>query len=359
MTMNLAGELSRYALSLGYADLDERTVHSVKQRLVDSLGCGLGAFAAAPVRNARAFALEHPSGASTILGTTPDVAAFVNGAMVRYFDFNDGYIGLETGHPSDNIPACLAVAESEAATGEDLIVATALAYEIQCRFQDAANLHRRGWDHVNYLLLSSTVAAGRLMRLSEEQLTQAINIAMNSHIAMRQARSGKLSHWKACSGPNAARNGIVSASLARHGLTGPSPIFEGDMGFMKQITGAFSIDTAAFGTRANPSDEVLAFMGRISVTEDPTLTAMLPRYIPNRVTVRLSTGDVLTEEVLDVPGGARVPVTDGQLEDKFHGLLRPFASDAQRASILSHAWGVERAPCLAPLFASMTLACRI
>jgi 2-methylcitrate dehydratase len=455
MTMNLAGELSQYALSLRYSDLSEHALHTVKQRLAESLGCGLGAFAAVPARNARAFAQAHPSAASTVLGTTqtttPDVAAFVNGTMVRYFDFNDAYIGLEGGHPSDNIPACLAVAESEGATGEELVVAIVLAYEIQCRFQDAANLHRRGWDHVNYVLLSSVIAAGRLMRLSEQQLTEAINIAMNSHIAMRQVRSGKLSQWKGSSAPNAARNGIVSASLARHGFTGPSPVFEGEMGFMNQITGIFSVDTNEFGNRGNQSyaisrtltklfpasgqtqtaiwaalavrdripnldtidvvhiettrvgydragkdpekwqpttretadhslpytvaralvdgtittetynedaisnAEVLTFMERISVREDPALTAMFPEYLPNRVTVRLTTGQVLTEEVLDAPGGARVPATDTQFEDKFHGLLRPFASDAQRASILSHAWGIEKLPDLAPLFASMTL----
>jgi 2-methylcitrate dehydratase PrpD len=49
--------------------------------------------------------------------TTPDIAAFVNGTMVRYFDFSDAYISLETGHPSDNVHACLAVAESEGPNG--------------------------------------------------------------------------------------------------------------------------------------------------------------------------------------------------------------------------------------------------
>jgi 2-methylcitrate dehydratase len=380
--------------------------------------------------------------------TTPDIAAFVNGTMVRYFDFSDAYISLETGHPSDNVPACLAVAESEGANGEELLIAIVLGYEIQCRFQEPANLHRRGWDHVNYVLLSSAIAAGRLMRLSEQQLTEAINIALNSHIAMRQARSGTLSDWKACAAPNAARNGIVCASLAKHGLTGPSPIFEGDMGFMKQITGDFSIDTEEFGNKGNQSyaisrvrtkllpasgqtqtaimaaltlrhripnletleavhietnrlgyergskdpekwrpttretadhslpytvaralldgvintetykddaissSEVLTFMERITVQEDPALTAMLPKHMANRVTVRLTTGQALTEEVLDLPG---LPVTDAQLEAKFHRLLRPLVSDAQRASILSQLWDIDQLPDLAPLFRSMTL----
>jgi 2-methylcitrate dehydratase len=121
MIVDLAGELSECAVSLRYSDLSKHAVHTAKQRLVDSLGCGLGAVAAVPARNGRAFAREYPCAASTILGTTqattPDVAAFVNGTMVRYFDYNDGYIGKEVGHPSDNIPAWMAVAESEGASG--------------------------------------------------------------------------------------------------------------------------------------------------------------------------------------------------------------------------------------------------
>lgn len=125
--MPLAEDLSSYAVSLRYSDLSTAAIHTVKQRLVDSIGCGLGAFDALPSRNGRAFAEAHPSTAATVLGTTqtttPDVAAFVNGTMIRYFDFNDGYIGKEVGNPSDNIAACLAVAESQQASGEDLLLA--------------------------------------------------------------------------------------------------------------------------------------------------------------------------------------------------------------------------------------------
>ncbi|WP_413105831.1 MmgE/PrpD family protein [Streptomyces sp. Inha503] len=130
-----------------------------------------------PSRNGRAFAAAHPSTAATVLGTTrttaPDVAAFVNGTMIRHFDFNDGYVGKEVGHPGDGIAACLAVAESQRAFGEDLVLAIVLAYEIQCGFQEAAALHPRGWDHVNYVLLSLVVAAGRLMGLSQQRLIEA------------------------------------------------------------------------------------------------------------------------------------------------------------------------------------------
>jgi 2-methylcitrate dehydratase len=453
--MSLAEDLSSYAVSLRYSDLGTVAVHTVKQRLVDSIGCGLGAFDALPSRNGRAFAAAHPSTAATVLGTTqtttPDAAAFVNGTMIRYFDFNDGYIGKEVGHPSDNIAACLAVAESRKASGEDLLLAIVLAYEIQCGFQDAAALHPRGWDHVNYVLVSSVVAAGRLMGLSRQQLTEAINIAVNGHIALRQVRAGSLSQWKGCSAPDAARNAIVAAQLARHGFTGPSPIFEGETGFMNQITGVFSLDVGEFGNRDNQSyavsrtltkmlptngemqtavwaalavrDRILdmkeiasvqvdttgvgyAFLGkdpdkwrpttretadhslpytvaralldgeittasysdeaiadpvaldlmkRISVREDPALTAIFPEYIPNRVTVTLTSGEVVTEEVRDAPGGARVAMTDQQFEEKFHGLLRPLASGSRRKEILSLVWKIEQLADLSPLLTAMTL----
>src|SRR3712207_2708830 len=115
-TMAMADDLGSWAAALRFTDLSEHAVHTVRQRLVDTLGCGLGAFHAQPSRAARRLARALPAGPSTVLGTrtstTADVAAFVNGTMVRHLDFNDGYLGLEPGHPSDNIPACLAIAEA-------------------------------------------------------------------------------------------------------------------------------------------------------------------------------------------------------------------------------------------------------
>jgi len=67
------------------------------------------------------------------------------------------------------------------------------------------------------------------MKLTQDQTCQAINIAVNGHIALRQVRSGKLSAWKGSSAANAARNAVFCARLARYGMEGPSSIFEGKM----------------------------------------------------------------------------------------------------------------------------------
>lgn len=252
--MSIAKELSDYTRSLKYRNLSEIVIFEAKKRLLDALGCAIGAFNQQPIVSARQVAEEnYSSKASTILGTAsktaPDIAAFVNGAMSRYFDFNDTYLSKEPAHPSDNISSCLAVAQMKQKSGKDLLLAIVLAYEIQCRLCDAASIRSRGWDHVCYGLVSSALASGKLLGLSLEELESAVNISLNSHIAMRQVRTGELSDWKGFSFANAARNAVFSSILAEKGITGPSPIFEGERGFWNQVSGEFELDVNSFGGR--------------------------------------------------------------------------------------------------------------
>jgi 2-methylcitrate dehydratase len=184
--------------------------------------------------------------------TLPDLAAFANGALVRYLDFNDTYLAKEPAHPSDNIGAILAVGEASRASGKRVIQAITLAYEVQCRLCDAAALRPRGWDHVTYGPFSSSLAAAKVMKLSDVQTLQAINLAGVANIALRQTRVGDLSMWKACAFSNAARNGVFAAMLAQRGMTGPSPIFEGEKGFMKLVSGSFELPL--FGGEKGPSE---------------------------------------------------------------------------------------------------------
>jgi 2-methylcitrate dehydratase len=73
------------------------------------------------------------------------------------------------------------------------------------------------------------------MKLDPERTRHAINIAGVHCAAFRQARVGELSHWKGVAFANAARLGVYAAFLARAGMTGPAPIFEGTMGFEKEL----------------------------------------------------------------------------------------------------------------------------
>jgi 2-methylcitrate dehydratase len=240
MTKTLAHQLAHYACSLQFEDLSKEVVHEVKRRVIDSIGCALGAWNEEPCVIARSVASEFSAKAgSTIIGTThkapPDWAAFATGCCIRYFDYNDTYLSKEPAHPSDNISAAFAIAESLGANGRELITAIALAYEVQCRLCDAASIRARGWDHVTYGAFSTALACARLMKLDPEKTRHAVNIAGVACAAFRQARVGELSHWKGVAFANAARHGVYSALLARAGMTGPAPIFEGQMGFEKEL----------------------------------------------------------------------------------------------------------------------------
>ncbi len=240
MTTTLAHQLADYACALQFEELSPEVVHEVKRRVIDSLGCALGAWNEEPCAIARRVASEFSAKrGSTIIGTNhkapPDWSAFADGCAIRYFDYNDTYLSKEPAHPSDNISAALAIAESVGANGRELITAIALAYEVQCRFCDAASIRARGWDHVTYGAFSTALAGAHLMNLDPEKTRHAVNIAGVAGAAMRQARVGELSHWKGVAFATAARHGVYSALLARAGMTGPGPIFEGQMGFEKQL----------------------------------------------------------------------------------------------------------------------------
>jgi 2-methylcitrate dehydratase len=240
MTQPLAVRLADYAGALRFEDLPAPVVHEAKRRFIDSFGTAVGAMDAEAYAVARRCALrvQAEPGAGLLGGgrSSPEWAAFVNGLLIRYLDYNDTYLSLEPAHPSDNLAAVLAVGEAAGSTGRDLITAAVLAYEIQCRCCDAASLRKHGVDHVTYGAISSAAAACRLLGLLPSRTTHALGIASVCNVALRQTRSGELSMWKGCAFANAARNGVFAALLAAEGLTGPAPIFEGELGFFNLVT---------------------------------------------------------------------------------------------------------------------------
>jgi 2-methylcitrate dehydratase len=254
MTQPLALRFAEYASALRFEDLPAPVVHETKRRFIDSFATAVGAMPAEAYGIARRCALRvrGEPGASLLGGgqSSAEWATFVNGLLIRYLDYNDTYLSLEPAHPSDNLAAVLSVGEMAGRGGRDLITAAVIAYEVQCRLCDAASLRKHGFDHVTYGAISSAVAACKLLGLDPARSTHAIGLAGVANTALRQTRSGELSMWKGCAFANAARNGVFAALLAAEGLTGPAPIFEGDLGIMKLLTGPFEI--APLGGQGRP-----------------------------------------------------------------------------------------------------------
>jgi 2-methylcitrate dehydratase len=450
----LARRLADYAAMLRVADLDSATMERTKVHLLDSLGCGIAAFKERTVGAVRELAFANGGNAATVIGTKRRVslewAAFANGAGIRADDINDVYVGRGTGHPSDNVAPCLTVAEASGSTGAELLLSIVLAYEIECRLLDAVYLDTKGWDHPNYALISSALAAGRLMKLPPERLTETVNLSLIGHLAMNQTRLGTLSNWKGLAGPDAARNAVFAAQLARAGITGPSPIFEGESGFFKQVSGPLDIDTANFGgrgkrfrifdcfiksypaqaqtqtavpaaakiaqaagdlsriraievksthmgwlmagsmperwapktsetadhslpyivaramldgtiTTASYAPEALrdpktaALLKLITVREDPTMTALVPKQSPNSVTATLDDGRVISERVDDLPGFVSRPMQRADAEAKFERNAKAVLKPAQIKRISDAVWGLDHADSVGALIESLVI----
>jgi 2-methylcitrate dehydratase len=245
MSDTLADRLVAFAMSTRFEDLPGAVVVEARRRLVDALACAIGALEEpAPTIARRVASRTHGSPSVRLIGgglAAPDWAAFSNGVHIRYLDCNDTYLSLEPAHPSDNWAAVIAAGEAAGANGQAWITAAAIAYEVQCRLCDAASIRARGWDHSTYGSLSSALAASKLIGLSHEQTVHALGIAGTTGTALRLTRAGELSMWKGCAFAFAARNGLFAALLAAEGLTGPAPLFEGEMGFCQQISGPLSL----------------------------------------------------------------------------------------------------------------------
>lgn len=239
----MADALAQYATDLRYEDLPEDIVRTAKRTILDTLGCAFGGYTAGPSQIAIKLAsdVNAKRGATVLcngIKTSPDLAAFANGVMIRYLDFNDAFVSLThgAGHPSDTIAALLAAAELTERSGRDLITATVLSYEVFCKIADTFDYLGSGVDHSTMTGFATVVGASRLMGLSLEQMVQAIGITVGGNTAIRQGRADTLSNWKAFAAADASRKAIFSAQLAQSGMTGPSNVFEGRLGFFNLIS---------------------------------------------------------------------------------------------------------------------------
>ncbi len=245
--MTQVEQLASFAVRASYADLSAASIRQLKGRVLDALGCALGALDAEPIR-LLAAQLDDFGGAGlcTLIGggrTAPDRAALYNSALVRYLDFNDTYPAKgESCHPSDNLGAVLAAAEYAGRGGREFLTALAVAYQVQCRLSDVAPVRAKGFDHVTQGAYAVAAGVAHALGLDDLRAAHALAICGTAFNALRVTRTGVLSHWKGLAYPNTAFACTHAAFLAMRGITGPLEVFEGNKGFMESIAGPFTID---------------------------------------------------------------------------------------------------------------------
>jgi len=241
---SITHKIAEYSATSKFDDLTEDSVHAATQRLVDSLGCALGAYDCEPAQIGRRLAGGHVPGKHPgyVLGfgdrLPAEAATFINSAMIRNFDFNDRYPG---GHPSDCLGALLALAGAMNVDGKRFLTSMIVVYEIFARLSDATTLSRRGWDQGYAIGIATAAGVCNLLKLSIEKTANAVGIAATSNLPLRVTRSGELTPWKNVATAYAARNGLFAALVAAEGLAGPGNAFDGRNGLWEKVTGPFEL----------------------------------------------------------------------------------------------------------------------
>lgn len=235
-----------FVTNLSFSDLDAKAVDAGALRVLDTVGCGLGALDAGPAQAARRASYPVAAGGARIWGSGERVsvedAAFTNGIALRYLDFNDAYRGkVDVGHPSDNLGGLLALADARGLSGRALLEGMAVAYELQCRMSESVPLNDLGWDQPTAVVIASAAGAAKMLGLDAEGTANALAIAIIPHMAMHQARVPELTWWKGCAAAMGSRQGVYAARLAEQGMEGPLRAFDGKDGFWDQLGQQYGI----------------------------------------------------------------------------------------------------------------------
>jgi 2-methylcitrate dehydratase len=237
--------IAAFAAAARPEHLTNDTRRLFKRNILDSLSCAIAALQGQPFQALREQFEEYRApGRCTLIGggkTSADQAALFNSGLVRYVDLLDSYMapgGLC--HPSDNFGTVLAAAEQAGASGEEFMLALAVAYKIQCRFSAAVPVMAKGFNHATQLAISAAASAGKLLGLSAVEIANAIATVDNVSLACVHAEP--VSQWKGFSPGMTGMRAIYAASLAKRGFEGPSGLFEGPDGLGRMFAQSIDMD---------------------------------------------------------------------------------------------------------------------
>lgn len=233
-------QMAKFALSRTYKDLKPETIDQLKKHLLDSTASVLHCLYRPTIKKLTdqigELSKDGDCKAPVVGKTSYDRAAQLYTALIRYPDFMDNYLGKEaTCHPSDNIGALLAASQMVNASGEEFLLSMAIAYEVECRLIEEIPVMIKGFDHTLLFAYSVTAGLCRLLNLSVDQTANALAMAGCSFNPLVSCRASYTREWKGLQSSMVAFGCMNIVLQAKHGLTGPTQIFEGDKGFTKEF----------------------------------------------------------------------------------------------------------------------------
>jgi 2-methylcitrate dehydratase PrpD len=249
MLMKETAELARYAATCRYEDVPPDVVERAKQCITDTVAAVVFGYNLPWSRMIVAFAEKNGAGGSSrILGSDAarvhaPAAALANGALAHAFEM-DNLTWPNTGvHPGATLLASgLAVAQERGSGGRDFITATVAGAEVMIRIGRATQHSNEGRGfHAPGTTgpFGAAVACGKLMGFDAERMQNALGIAGSLACGLLEfARAGNGAMVKRLHLGRAAESGVLAASLAEAGFTGPASVLEGEFGFLRAFCGS-------------------------------------------------------------------------------------------------------------------------
>jgi 2-methylcitrate dehydratase PrpD len=244
-------ELAKFVVDTTYEDLPEEIIHAAKFLILDSIGCALASVTTD--RGKMSIAVARKMGGppdSSIIGIGDKIstvaASFVNGELINSTD-NDTL--MPGGHvPPYVIPPALAVGESRNCSGKELLLATALGFEVAARIPAGIKIQRFSGEGKDakfswgkragqaYSNFGATAGAAKLLALDHDRLCHALGISGHlcqvlTHVRYTYSDYRHLTKYGMPGWQNTG--GIMAAQLAELGYSGDTTLFDGEYNFFQ------------------------------------------------------------------------------------------------------------------------------
>jgi len=254
---NMTEKFSEFCEQLKYEDLSPEVIKRTKLLILDTVGIIIRARHDAESTSSLVSAiekLEMSNGSCQVFSDkktySPSAAALLNGTLAHSLDFDDTHAEASLHSSAPILSAALAAAQMNKSSGQELITACVVGYEVQIRLGLAggASAHYKRGFHPSATcgIFGAAAAAGFLMGLTKEQYISAFGIALSQSAGSMQFLTDgawtKRSHVG-----QAAQNGLSCAIMAGEGFKGPSKAFEGQWGYLHSYASGGNIKKAIDG----------------------------------------------------------------------------------------------------------------
>lgn len=238
---NMTEKFANFCEELRYEDLPHDVIKRTKLLILDTVGIIIRARHDAESTSSLVSAIERlemSNGSCQVFSDnksySPSAAALLNGTLAHSLDFDDTHAEASLHSSAPILAAALAAAEMNKSSGQQLITACVVGYEIQIRLGLAggSSAHYKKGFHPSATcgIFGAAAAAGYLMGLNKDQYISAFGIALSQSAGSMQFLTDgawtKRSHVG-----QAAQNGLSCAIMAAEGFKGPSKAFEGQWGY--------------------------------------------------------------------------------------------------------------------------------